>query len=261
MFPPRYQHRVEAAIGELREAFAADEWLLKEHWPVNEGRIRRVLADALTLVDPTSGARVLDVGCFNGYVSLLFAKLGYQVAAIDSEATIPPAVVASGVEYHQINLNTLEGWDAIPAGSFDLVWMGEVIEHVFNHPLGLMKQVARVTRPGGVLLLTTPNPATVMNAVRLLRNRDLGGGTTAFLETEKVGTSGITSHPGIHYWEYRTDELQRLLERAGFGVERIRYLSLSSATGSKRLARRLFSPLSSLRLFGADQYAVARRLS
>jgi 2-polyprenyl-3-methyl-5-hydroxy-6-metoxy-1,4-benzoquinol methylase len=33
--------------------------------------------------------------------------------------------------------------------------MGEVIEHIPNHALGLMREVARVLRPHGLLVLTT----------------------------------------------------------------------------------------------------------
>ena len=42
--------------------------------------------------------------------------------------------------------------------AFDVGVMGEVIEHIPNHPLGLMREVARVLRPHGLLALTTPNP-------------------------------------------------------------------------------------------------------
>ena len=50
----------------------------------------------------------------------------------------------------------------------DVVVLGEVFEHILNHPAGLLQAVFRILRPGGTVILTTPNPSTLINAVRLL---------------------------------------------------------------------------------------------
>ncbi|MEZ4465492.1 MAG: class I SAM-dependent methyltransferase [bacterium] len=46
-------------------------------------------------------------------------------------------------------------------GSFDLVWCSEVIEHLAD-PAFSLKELVRVTRPGGELILTTPNSYMVL---------------------------------------------------------------------------------------------------
>jgi 2-polyprenyl-3-methyl-5-hydroxy-6-metoxy-1,4-benzoquinol methylase len=62
--------------------------------------------------------------------------------------------------------------DPLPweASAFDAVVAGEVIEHVVNTD-HLLREVARVLRPGGVLVITTPNLASLENRIRLLLGR------------------------------------------------------------------------------------------
>src|SRR6267142_4808335 len=79
----------------------------------------------------------------------------------------------ANVRFFISNLNRSSPFADIPDEQFRAVIMGEVIEHIFNHPLGLMKEIARIMKGGGALLLTTPNPSTVMNAMRLLLGRTL----------------------------------------------------------------------------------------
>ena len=97
-------------------------------------------------------------------------------------------------------------------GMFDLVLCCEIIEHLLRDPLHALRQIARVLRPGGALVLTTPNVGRLENVTRLL--------------------AGINVHDqysghgpyGRHNREYTRQELELLLRYAGFEVE-----SLASA--------------------------------
>ncbi len=55
-------------------------------------------------------------------------------------------------------------------GVLDGVFAGEIIEHLFD-PLGFLRECRRVLVPGGVLVVTTPNLATVQDRVRFLAGR------------------------------------------------------------------------------------------
>jgi SAM-dependent methyltransferase len=81
----------------------------------------------------------------------LFKEMGLPIAAADA---------ASG---------------ALPfaGGSFGLVLFNETLEHLAGSPLPAMKEMARVLAPGGMLLITTPNAASLRNRINLLLGRNI----------------------------------------------------------------------------------------
>jgi 2-polyprenyl-3-methyl-5-hydroxy-6-metoxy-1,4-benzoquinol methylase len=101
---------------------------------------------ALRMVPPGGpGRTALDVGCREGVQTRWLAERGYAVTSIDKEPRF-----AGGIA---VDLN-----DGVPfaSASFDLVWCSEVLEHLAD-PRAALAELRRVLRPGGVLLLTTPN--------------------------------------------------------------------------------------------------------
>ena len=58
-----------------------------------------------------------------------------------------------------------EGEWELPDAAFDVVWAGEVIEHVAD-TAGWLSEVRRVLRPGGTLLLEHPRPPAASGAWR-----------------------------------------------------------------------------------------------
>jgi SAM-dependent methyltransferase len=97
------------------------------------------------------GTRALDVSCRNGEVMRALAARGFEVRGTRFERGLPP------IEGLPID----EGVDltrGLPYEdeSFDLVVITEVIEHLENHRAAI-GELARVLRPAGRLILTTPN--------------------------------------------------------------------------------------------------------
>ncbi len=103
------------------------------------------------------GLRVLDAGCGAGYGAALLAEdRGNEVTGLDASAE---AVAWAGQHYQAANLHfapgdvtALRDFDA----SYDVVAAFEVIEHLADAE-GFLREVQRVLRPGGVLLVSTPN--------------------------------------------------------------------------------------------------------
>jgi 2-polyprenyl-3-methyl-5-hydroxy-6-metoxy-1,4-benzoquinol methylase len=225
-----------------------------------------MINDIAVRYPPSREVRILDVGCFNGYISLLLAGLGYQVTGTDACELDDreERMEMAGIEFFFSNLNDEHPLRSIEDASFDVVVMGEVIEHVLNHPLGLVSEVWRVLRTGGLLVMTTPNPATLMNVVRLLTDRWTLWGTRDFMELPKIQGDQIISKGDIHYREYRTPEVVHLLTSAGFEIEKIRYMGMGSSKDQstvKRLMKRnpAVKALMSRRLFACTHYFVARK--
>jgi SAM-dependent methyltransferase len=136
---------VETAVHEL------DDRLLVF---VDEYRRHRVAADR-----PLA---VLDVGC--GRFALLQEQIadGDQYFACDLVEPLSPPP-----NFRSLNLNEDSIREAFVGQKFDVVFCGEVIEHVFS-PDAVVSDLKTLLHPGGVLILSTPNLAYWINRLLLL---------------------------------------------------------------------------------------------
>jgi len=110
------------------------------------------LAFLLDSVRP--GQRVLDVGCGEGAFAAELVRAGAEVLGLDvAEEPLRRARAAHpGLELRLLASETR--WE-LEDCSFDLVWAGEVIEHVAD-TAGWFSELRRVMRSGGALVLSTP---------------------------------------------------------------------------------------------------------
>jgi len=101
------------------------------------------------------GDRALDLGCGDGTFTAALARAGAKPVGVEvAEAALRRARAA----HPEIRFlfAALDGPLPLDDGAFDVVWASEVIEHVGDTARWL-SEVRRVLRPGGRLLLTTPN--------------------------------------------------------------------------------------------------------
>ena len=103
----------------------------------------------------SEGAHVLDAGCGSGYGIAEFSQAASVTAfdvAAEAVAHARENFSRPGVRFLQASCDSLPFADA----SFDLLTAFEVIEHLERWPQ-LLTEAARVLRPSGVLLVSTPN--------------------------------------------------------------------------------------------------------
>jgi SAM-dependent methyltransferase len=107
---------------------------------------RAGLRDAMTELAPRLAGRLLDVGCGSQPYRSLFFVDEYIGLDIDNEMSRQRGIA-----------DQLYDGNAFPFadGSFDSVLCNQVLEHVFN-PDDFLREIARVLKPGGKLLLTVP---------------------------------------------------------------------------------------------------------
>ncbi|MCB9832635.1 MAG: methyltransferase domain-containing protein [Planctomycetes bacterium] len=175
---------------------------------------------------PLPGGRALDVGCGSGVIADALATRGMEVLAVDAN---PEAVRYARTTFGRPGLELREGYLdelELPAASFDLATCLEIIEHVHLPQIEkLLGDLFALIRPGGRLLLTTPNYRGLWPLVEWAADR--------FASTANMDADQHVTH--LH-----RRQLRRLIEGAGFELERIRcYCTLAPfvAPISARLAR------------------------
>jgi SAM-dependent methyltransferase len=123
---------------------------------------RRRYRDTLALLPEGQGRRLLDVGSFPGHLSALAQWRGWEVTGLnnDIEGAQPWVVFLKRCRERKIEIL---GCDVererfpAPTAAFDAVLFCELFEHLYWNPFHALKEIFRVLRPGGLLVLTTPN--------------------------------------------------------------------------------------------------------
>jgi len=98
------------------------------------------------------GGRLLEIGCGNGERMTLFNQLGWNVQGIEPDASAAEIAHKEGLN---VSVGMLEKTD-LASTSFDAIIMSHVIEHLPN-PQWVVKECLRLLRPGGKLVMLTPN--------------------------------------------------------------------------------------------------------
>jgi SAM-dependent methyltransferase len=257
------------AVHALLDEFSWNPWFLNTYWPENAQRVATIV-DLATRARPASGegrpSSVLEVGCANGYIACLFNELGYRTFAIDSDKDPKRDAMFArrNIAFTSGNLNDAPPLAAYDDASMDVVVLGEVFEHVLNHPAGLLQAVHRILRPGGVTILTTPNPSTLANSIRLLGDGYVLWGTSAFLRDVKLQNGSVIDRGDIHYREYPAWIVADLMKELGYRVEGVQYYRAGIApthSAPKKLAKTLLalSGLSKTRPFALGYIIEARK--
>ena len=130
-------------------------------------RIRQRAARAMELLGRNRPGKLLDVGCGEGFVLAEFSRQGWDVSGMDFSIAGVEAMnpdMADHVEQGDL-FDLLEA--AIASGrTYDLVWLGNVLEHVLD-PIGLLKALRRLVAADGLLVATTPNDGSAYHEALL----------------------------------------------------------------------------------------------
>jgi 2-polyprenyl-3-methyl-5-hydroxy-6-metoxy-1,4-benzoquinol methylase len=183
-----------------------DNWrVVKEGLQVRDYDRTRTLLNSLY---PGRG-KLLEIGCGLGYLLAAFKQDGWDVLGVEPYLqACRYAHDQLGVEAKHAILETAE----LPEESFDVVLLNHVIEHVEN-PLGTLRAVNRVLKPGGHFVIETPRYDTL--SFKLLGRRE-----------RSINCVG-------HIYFFTTQTLKNLYEAAGFEQVELSY------TGRSLTAERL----------------------
>ena len=173
-------------------------------------------AQLLTWLADKPAASVLDVGCSSGQFTQHIAQIGHHVTGVDA------------VEHPQIHEICDTFWlhdldEGLPAevrkGTFDVVVLGDVIEHL-RDPLSLLNQSHEALAPDGEILVSVPNISHWYPRLRV--------GLGLF----DYDTRGILDATHLRFFTRRS--VTRLLGASGFDVTALSY----SASPASEVIRR-----------------------
>jgi 2-polyprenyl-3-methyl-5-hydroxy-6-metoxy-1,4-benzoquinol methylase len=163
---------------------------------------------------PGSNPKLLDIGSQIGSLPLYATRLGIESTAIDNAELAQDCgriLREYGVDYRVGDI----GKDHLPFAdeTFDFVTYMDVIEHHEYSPKHVLLEVWRVLAPGGCVIITTPNHASIYNRLSLLSGRSVNDPFGYFFET----SADQPVYLG-HHREYTRVELRTALGRTGFRV-------------------------------------------
>jgi glycosyltransferase involved in cell wall biosynthesis/SAM-dependent methyltransferase len=190
----------------------------QERWYVNTHETR--LAKTLAITPPGAPSQsVLEMGAYLQITPALKTRLGYgDVRGCyygPLGRTDRRSVVSTEGEPFECDIDLFDAEKdrfPYPDERFDTVLCGELIEHLFEDPMHLMSEINRILKPGGHVVLTTPNIASFRGISAILQGFHPG----LFHAYIKPNESGEADPR--HNREYTPREIHQLLENSGFEV-------------------------------------------
>jgi len=179
----------------------------------NNERLRKIFV----LINKEKRGKILDLGCLKGEFSFELKKKGWIVFGGDISVALNQAV-KKGIKCIKFDF---EKPFPFKSNSFDVVFAGEIIEHIFDTDF-FVSELNRILKPDGLLFISTPNTACLPNRFLLLIGKKpfnldyfkSGGHIRAYtfsLLEKQLKENGFSI-------EKRTSELLRLSDKIEFSL-------------------------------------------
>lgn len=150
--------------------------------------------------------RLLDIGCQRGVLCHELSKAGFQTSGIDIGDDL---IENAKHDFPELDFQVFncDGHKLpFPDGHFDVVWAGDVIEHIC-HTDTFVNEINRVTKDGGIFALSTPSHNRIKNVL------------VALFRFEKHFDPEFP-----HYRFYTLKSLRGILEKRGFKLTNVTYV-------------------------------------
>lgn len=182
---------------------------------------RVAIYDRITEMLRDSSGALLDAGCGRGQLLLRFANQFNTLIGCDfsrvfiddartllAEAAREEDTLRGRIAVVRHDLNRPLPW---PDGTFDVVTAIAVLEHVFD-PYAVLRELKRVLRIGGTLVIQVPNAAYLRHRLRLVCGRPL------VTQLAKPDRWHIEGYDGGHIHYFTRSSLHMVLKECGFEV-------------------------------------------
>jgi len=183
---------------------------------------RERILKVLDMVKDTPIERLLDIGCGDGSISVLLKEVAQAKEVYGIELSPNGAKKASqkGVNVIVFDLEELNKKRLpYPDSYFDLIFCGDIIEHIFE-PSFLLKEIWRVLKKSGSCIVTTPNLASWYNRLFLLLGYQPYGTACSlrFSSAGKAFSGIVASWGGKHIRVMTLKAFKDLIKAHGFRI-------------------------------------------
>ena len=149
-----------------------------------------------------TGDKFLEIGCAGGATLAAARSIGFRVQGIEYSAE------AAELARKSYDLDVLQG-DIFSAGiqdeSFDVVYLGDVLEHLLD-PVASLKKIYGILRPHGMVVVLCPAQTNTMYS------------RIGFFLYHRAGKRATVQLPPYHVFEYRPASITYLVQRTGFKI-------------------------------------------
>lgn len=180
------------------------------------------LRETLQLIEEAvpKGSTILDIAAAAGNFSLLLAERGYRVTWNDLRTELADYVQRKH-EFGEITYAPGNAFELQFPEQFDCVLFTEVIEHV-AHPDEFMANVARLLKPDGIAVMTTPNGRYFANGLPRFSNCK---------DPSQYEAVQFRPDSGGHIFLLWPDEVRRFARQSGLTVERQTFFNTPLISG------------------------------
>jgi methionine biosynthesis protein MetW len=203
---------------------------------------RKIMADLITRETGRKGKlKVLDIGCGDGSFIVKFKEC-CDVFGVDVSQIAVRKALDVGVNAYEVDVS----YEKLPFSDqyFDIVYMGDVIEHLIN-PDFAVDEMMRVMKADGYAVLSTPNLASWLNRILLLF-----GMQPLFSEVSTIRQfgrfKGQTAFSVGHLRLFTYRALKQFLEYHGFSILKVMGAPLNGITKVLRWIDRVLNNIPSL---------------
>jgi len=189
----------------FEEHGGTDSNYLSFHFPRFQNTFKRVVASNTLEGRPV----VVDVGAHWLHQSLFYALAGCKVEAFNVPTTFKKDRVKQLANAYDINLTpapqleTGECFYGLPENSVDMVLFTEILEHITFNPVRFWRVIYHVMKPGGRIIVTTPNFYSLLGRAYSFKRFVSGNGSG--LKVEEIFGERTYGH---HWKEYSLKEVQ-----------------------------------------------------
>ena len=216
---PAVEHQDAGALEQYLRSFLSASANEQSYF---ETHVHRYVATLQQLPRGTAGMRLLELGAaFHHLTPALQRFSGYSevrctdiwTGAAQETRTITSQGADETFSFIVDNFDLQRQPWPYSDGEFDAVLCCEILEHLHSDPMGLLAEMNRVLKPGGVLLLTTPNLASAHAVEETMR----GASPYGYGKFELRGKS-----TDRHNREYTAAEVVRMAMAGGFAISELR---------------------------------------
>ena len=223
MKPPVYDPAWPSDIQALYRHDVSEIWdrsIAPSIWNQYHNQLRIYCA----LVEGRQALDILDVGCAQGTLALLLGEKGHNVCAMDIRRQF---LDYAAMRHERGNVRFVCGnvMKDSPGGRFDLIFANQIVEHLV-YPAELVGRLASWLKPGGRLVMATPNGIYLKNPLPAFGEI----GDPAQHEHLQFSSDGDG-----HFFAYRPEELAAVFTAGGLVKNRIEFFETPWISGHMKV--------------------------